>query len=73
VIKYAWKYDDGAYYVWCSSWMFRTTLLEVAQLEDSPDAWKSMKTDGKAVQVEVFAEKKYPWGPTRREINEKAI
>jgi len=68
MIKYAWKYDDGAYYVWCSSWEFRTNVLEVAELMDSPDGWKSMRADGKVVKVDVFAEAKYPWGPTRREI-----
>jgi hypothetical protein len=69
VIKYAWKYDDGSYYVWCSSWNFRTTTIEAAELTDTVEEWSGCRADGKPVMVDVFAELKYPWGPTRREIS----
>lgn len=68
MIKYAWKYPDGDYYAWCLSWGFRTKTLEAAELTDTVEEWASMKADGEVVKVDVFAELKYPWGPTRREI-----
>ena len=69
MIKYAWKYNDGSYYVWCASWGFHCNTLEAAELKDSISGWDSMTADGKPVMIDVFAELKYPWGPTRREIS----
>jgi len=68
MIKYAWKYDDGSYYAWSASWNFRCKSLEAAELTDTVEEWASCIADGKPVTVDVFAECKYPWGPTRREI-----
>lgn len=68
MIKYAWKYDDGSYYVWCMALGHHTRSLEAAELTDTIEEWFSMTGDGKPVMVDVFAEVKYPWGPTRREV-----
>jgi hypothetical protein len=68
VIKYAWKYDDGSYYAWCSSWGFHCRSIEAAHLTDTIEEWASCTAEGKPVMIDVFGELKYPWNPTRREI-----